>query len=57
MGDFENQGQLLVQEVLRYWWFRLMEFHIFSTIYVLKDKESIADIPTELSSLGDLENF
>ena len=34
-----------------------MEFHNFSTIYVLKDRESIADIPTELSSLGDLENL
>ena len=31
-----------------------MEFHNFSTIYVFKDKKSIADIPTELYSLGDL---
>ena len=34
-----------------------MEFHNFSTIYVLKGMESIADIPTELSSLSDLENL
>ena len=34
-----------------------MEFHNFSIIYVLKDKESIADINTELSSLGEIENL
>ena len=34
-----------------------MEFHNFSTIYVFKDKESIANIPTELTFLGDLENL
>ena len=34
-----------------------MEFHIFSTIYVFKDKESPADIPTALSSSGDLEHL
>ena len=34
-----------------------MEIHNFSTIYVFKDKESIAVIPIELSSFGDLENF
>ena len=34
-----------------------MEFPNFWTIYVFKDKESIADIPTELSSSDDLENL
>ena len=33
-----------------------MDFHNFYTIYVLKVKESIADIPTELRCLSDLEN-
>ena len=41
----------------RYWWFCLMYFHNFFTIYVFEVKESIADIPTELSSLDDLENL
>ena len=40
----------------RYWWLCLIDFWNFFTIYVFKDKESIAAIPTELSSLGDLEN-
>ena len=57
-ADLKNPGQLPVQEVLRgtdncvLW-----NFHNFSTIYVFKDKESIADIHTELTSLGDLENL
>ena len=33
-----------------------MDFHNFYTIYVFKVKESIADIPTELPCLSDLEN-
>ena len=33
-----------------------MDFHNFFTIYVFKVKKSIADIPTELPFLGDLEN-
>ena len=33
-----------------------MDFHNFFTIYVFEVKESIADIPTELPCLGDLEN-
>ena len=33
-----------------------MDFHNFSTVYVYKVKESIADIPTELPCLSDLEN-
>ena len=34
-----------------------MEFHNFLTIYVFKDKESIAGIPTELFSSGYLVNL
>ena len=34
-----------------------MDFHNFFSIYVLEVKESISDIPTELSCLGDLENL
>ena len=33
-----------------------MDFHNFYTVYVFKVKESIADIPTELPCLSDLEN-
>ena len=33
-----------------------MDFHNFYTIYFIKVKESIADIPTELSCLMDLQN-
>ena len=33
-----------------------MDFHNFFTIYVFKVKESIADIPTELPCLSDLDN-
>ena len=33
-----------------------MDFHTFNTIYVFKVKKSIADIPTELQCLNDLEN-
>ena len=41
----------------RYWWFCLMDFHNFFSIYVFRVKESIADIPSELLCLGDLENL
>ena len=34
-----------------------MEFHNFSIIYVFKGKESISDIPFELSSSGNLGNL
>ena len=40
----------------RYWWFYLMDFHNFFTIYVFKVKESIVDILTELRCLSDLDN-
>ena len=33
-----------------------MDFHNFFCIYVLEVKKTIADIPNELSCLGDLEN-
>ena len=33
-----------------------MDFHNFYPIYVIKDKESTADILTELPCLSDLEN-
>ena len=33
-----------------------MDFHNFYSIYALKVKKSIADIPTELQCLSDLEN-
>ena len=33
-----------------------MDFQNFYPIYVFKDKESTADIPTELPCLSDLEN-
>ena len=33
-----------------------MDFYNFNSIYVFKVKESIADIPTELPCLSDLEN-
>ena len=33
-----------------------MDFHNFYTVYVYKVKEFIADIPTELPYLNDLEN-
>ena len=41
----------------RYWWLCLIGFWNSFTVYVLEVKESTADIPTELSSLGDLENL
>ena len=40
----------------RYWWFCLMNFWNFFSIYVFEGQESIADIPTELPCLDDLEN-
>ena len=40
----------------RYWLLGLIDFQNFFTIYVFEVKESIADIPTELSCSGDLEN-
>ena len=40
----------------RYWWFCLINFWNFHTIHVFEVRESIADISTELPSLGDLEN-
>ena len=40
-----------------YWWFCLINFWIFFTIYVFEVKESIADIPSELPCLGDLNNL
>ena len=40
----------------RYWWFCLMDFHHFFSIYVFEVKESISDIPFELPCLDDLEN-
>ena len=39
----------------RYWWFCLMNFGHFFSIYVFEVKESIADIPTELPCLADLK--
>ena len=39
-----------------YWWFCLIIFWNFHTIYVFEVRESIADISTELPCLGDLEN-
>ena len=104
-GDFENPGQLPVQEVLegtddcvlwifeisslfmfsrlgnpflilllsyyvrispkiqvnfryrRYWWFCLMNFWNFFSIYVFEVKESIVGIPTDLPCSSDLENL
>ena len=41
----------------RYWWFCLINFWNFFSIYVFEVKESIADIPTELPCLCDLENL
>ena len=40
----------------RYWWFCLMNFWNFFSIYVFEVNESIAGIPTELPCLSDLEN-
>ena len=40
----------------RFWWFCLIDFHNFFSIYVLEVKEFIFDIPTELPCLGDLKN-
>ena len=34
-----------------------MDFQNFLIVYVFEVKESISDIPTELSCLGDLENL
>ena len=58
LGDLENLGQLPSDSRVtqRYWWLYLMDFYNFFTIYVVKVKESIADIPTELQCLSDLEN-
>ena len=57
-GDLENLSQLPVQEVLRGTDdFVLWIFHNFFSIYVFEVKESISDITTELSCLGDLENL
>ena len=39
-----------------YWWMCLIDFWNFLTIHVFGVKESIADIPTELPCLVDLEN-
>ena len=41
----------------RYWWFCLINFWNFFSIHVCEVKKSIADIPTELPCLGDLENL
>ena len=41
----------------RYWWFCLMNFWNFFSIYVFEVKESIADNPTEPPCLGDLKNL
>ena len=41
----------------RYWWFCYIDFHNFFSIYVCEVTKSIADIPTKLSCLGDLENL
>ena len=40
----------------RYWWFCLMNFSNFHTIRVFEVRDSIADISTELSCSGNLEN-
>ena len=40
----------------RYWWFCLIDFHNFLTIYVLEVKQFIVGIPTKLPCLGDLRN-
>ena len=58
LGDLENLGQLLSDSrvIQRYWWLYLMDFYNFFTIHFFKVKESIADIPTELRCLSDLEN-
>ena len=41
----------------RYWWFCLIDFRNFFSIYVFRVKKSIADIPSELLCLSDLENL
>ena len=41
----------------RYWWFCLMNFWNFISIYVFEVKESIAGIPTELPCSADLGNL
>ena len=62
--DLENPDQLPVKEVFEGipiivsqipLWFFLYSHSLFD-IYVFEVKESIADIPTELPCLGDLEN-
>ena len=40
----------------RYWWLHFIDFQNFFTLHVFKVKESIADIPTGLPCLSDLEN-
>ena len=58
LDDPKNLGQLLSDSRVtqKYWWLYLMDFYNFFTIYVVKIKETIADIPTELRYLSDLEN-
>ena len=57
-GDLENPGQLPVQEVLEGTDVSdLINFRNFFSIHVFEVKKSIADIPTELPCLGDLENL
>ena len=58
LGDLKNLGQLPSDSRVtqRYRWLYLMDFHNIFTIYVVNVKESIADIPIELSCLSDLEN-
>ena len=34
-----------------------MDFHNFFSIYIFEIRESIADTPTELPGLGDIENL
>ena len=45
------------RESQRYWSFCLMNFWNFFTIHVFEVEESIADIPTRLSYLGDLKKL
>ena len=58
LSYLENLGQLPSDSRVtqKYWWLYLMDFYNFFTIYVVKVKESTADIPTELRCLSDLEN-
>ena len=58
LADLENLGQLPSDSRVtqRYWWLYLMDFWNVFTIYVVKVRKSIADIPTELRCLSDLGN-